>query len=188
MNASNTTILIISFALCCGCAQKSAPINDVGFDSPDSIHSLEGCFTNHSEGENKRVGQYLSQIIWPTAKFDPFLVKAIHVVAVDEKPLRVAAVTDGNVIHESLFVEGQDFYLKSGPISDKKRAFVSFAYPPGNPFIGVGHETNKLGIDKNGDGRFQQNGAFVGTAFLFIPIAGTGEESYRFTRNINLCK
>lgn len=187
MSTPKTTTLLLTFALYCGCSMTSAP-NDVGFDSSDSIHSLAGCFTNHGEGGNNTTRQFLSLVIWPTADLDPSTIKAIRVMAVDKKTLKITAETDGNVIYESLFVEGRDFYLKSGRISVNERTVASFAYPPGNVFIGIEKKSTELGIDKNGDGKLQKRSAFAGTAFLVFPIAGGTQDSYRFTKNQELCK
>jgi ketosteroid isomerase-like protein len=99
----------------------------------------------------------------------------------------VLAVSLKAIAKEEIFVEGKDFHLSSGQIEIKSDSVASFAYPADNPFIGVGHETQVLGLDARGDARIQESATFAGTAFLVVPVAGNAKEVFRFPRSSALC-
>jgi hypothetical protein len=173
--------------LCYGCILTTAPPNDVDFSSAESIRAFEGCFQNLGEGGNGAGKRFLSAVIWPKLQLDHSEIKVIRVVATNAKTLRVTAEAQGTILHEMLFVEGTDFHLNSGRIKVKGDPLVSFAYPAGNVFIGVGYVSEEIGIDASGDGKFQGSSAFAGTAFLVIPVAGGVSDSVRFRKSQELC-
>lgn len=148
------------------------------------LESLAGCYRNHGEGEGVR---YLSDVIWPKEHLVHEQIMAINVVFEEPRSLRVAAVSSEGTTKEAIFVEGTDFHLTSGRILIQSDTMASFAYPAGNVFIGVGHESQSLGLDPRGDARMQEGGTFAGTAFLVIPMAGHVRDVFRFPRLQELC-
>lgn len=168
-----------------GCSMSSAPESDLGFDRKASIESLAGCYRNRGDGEYVR---YLSAVIWPGQQLEHAEIAAIKVELEGSRGLRVAAVTSGTTLKESVFQEGRDFHFESGMIGVKADTFTSLAYPAGNVFIGAGHEAHALGIDPRGDARMQENVSFAGTAFLVIPMAGSVRDAFRFPRSPELCE
>jgi len=185
MKTVGTLTFILFSTLIVGCMLSSSPKGDTGFADVEKIESLTGCFRNTGEGEEGK--RYLSAAIWPG---DATPHKQVTAIRVDfEKPssLRVTAIGTGGKIKEQLFVEGKDFHLASGKIKTKSDPIFSFAYPAGNVFIGVGYETQVLGVDERGNARLQEAGGLAGTAFLIIPIAGYGRDAFIFPRIPDLC-
>lgn len=170
-----------------GCAISSTPKEDTGFANAKDIQSLAGCYRNKGEGKDKKP-RFLSAEIWPGDDLAHTQIKAINVVYVKPRTLRVIALGDNKIIKESIFVEGKDFHLSSGRINIKSDTVVSYAYPAGNVFIGVGHGSKALGIDANGDARMQESSTFAGTAFLVIPVAGNVQDAFRFPKEPELCE
>ena len=105
----------------------------------------------------------------------------------EPRTLRVTALSTGEAIKDGVFVEGKDFHLASGRVNVRSESVVSFAYPAGNAFIGVAHESQVLGVDERGDARMQETTTFAGTAFLVIPVAGNTRDAFRFPRASGLC-
>lgn len=167
-----------------GCALSTAPKNDTGFAAAKDIQALAGCYRNRGEGERER---YLSAVIWPKEKLDHDQIKAIHVVFEQPQNLRVAAIGAGGIIKEEIFAEGKDFHITSGRIKILSDTVASFAYPAGNVFIGVGHESKVLGLDEHGNARMQESATFAGTAFLVIPVTGNVRDVFKFPRIPALC-
>ena len=176
-------------ALGCACT-TSAPKSDVGFERAQSIQALEGCFKSHGEGGKDTAQRLLSKVTWPTANLNHANVKAVRVVAMNSTTLKVTAETDEETLHESLFVEGRDFFLESGRIRVRNDLKVSPTSrgSGGNVFIGVLHESTELGIDRIGDGRLQEATSLAGTAFLVFPAAGRVRHVSRFRNERALCK
>lgn len=106
----------------------------------------------------------------------------IEVRAIDERTLVVKALAKNAVIREDSFVEGKDFSLSSGRIKLKRQVHLSLAYPSGNPFIGPAYEEEELGLDEKGQGKYRQKAGFAGTAFLIIPVVGSGTDDTRFVK------
>ena len=173
--------------LCSGCISSSAPANDRDFSQTLNLQMLEGCYQNAGIGEGDTHSTFLSAAIWPAAKIDHASIKSIRVTRVDDRSLKVSAEREGRVVHESRFSEGNDFEFSSGRIKLKSSPLVSLAYPAGNPFIGAGYESQEIGIDTSGDGKLLNTGAFAGTGFLVIPVAGHFQNAYRFPKDPALC-
>jgi hypothetical protein len=185
MKHFHATAALVLATLCSGCVLRTAPKGDEGFANIRGLEALVGCYTNIGEGHEKR---YLSAAIWPTSDIQHAGVSAIQVDLEPPSSLRVSARLSGATIKESVFVEGKDFHLSSGGIERGGGLMVSLAYPAGNPFLGLAHESVVLGIDKSGNARVQEAGTFGGVAFLIIPVAGHVRDAFRFPRNPDLCK
>lgn len=184
MKHLHIVIPMLFVATCLGCALSTAPKDDAGFGAVKDLRSLDGCYGNRGEGEGER---YLSAVIWPKEQLEHKQVIAVKVVFVEPSSLRVMALSSEGTVKEAIFVEGKDFHLASGRIEVKSDAVASFAYPAGNVFIGAGHQSQVLGLDRGGDARVQESATFAGAAFLVIPIAGNVRDVFRFPRSPELC-
>ena len=188
MNTIIKRAICLLLIFCSGCVFISAPKDNVGFSRVKGIHSLEGCYQNQGEGENVNLPRFLSAIIWPESKLNHREIELIRVVAIDDRTLKVTAESRETITQESLFVEGKDFHVSSGQIKVKSEPIISLAYPAGNVFIGVAYASQVIGIDDRGDGKLKETTTLAGTAFIVIPLAGHGRDSFRFKRIDELCK
>lgn len=181
---------ILVFALLAGtglsCSISTAPKNDLGFARVKDLAALSGCYRNAGEGEGEGK-RYLSALIWPREQLAHERIVAVRVVFEEPRNLRVAALSKDGIAKEEVFVEGADFYLASGRITLQSESVASFAYPAGNVFIGVAHQSKTVGIDSRGDARVRESDTFLGAAFVVIPIAGNVRDTFRFPRSPELC-
>jgi hypothetical protein len=174
-------------AICCGCVLSERPKGDTGFSEVLGIGALAGCYRNLGEGGEGVTPQYLSAVLWPEDKLDHQSITAIRVIAEDDTSLRVTSFSAATEVKESLFVEGKDFSLRSGRIPVENENILSLLYPTGNPFLGFGNSHTLLGLDRHGNARLEKRITLVGTAFVVIPVAGHGSDSYLFLRSSELC-
>jgi hypothetical protein len=179
-----TLRLIILLPLCILSASclSTAPKNDAEFAVIKNISALAGIYRNKGEVGDKTPPIYLSTILWPGKKLDHRAIETIRVKVASEKSLLVSAVSGGQIVREDEFVEGKDFRLISGQIQLVNAIKTSWAYPSGNPFIGILYDNSVLGLDEHGDGRLRSTGAMAGTAFLVIPVVIGSSENARFSR------
>ena len=161
--------LLLFFA---GCVSSEVTENDSGFAESQGLEAFIGCYRNCSDPSDGSAPVCLPSIIWPdqfTAETHP---QAVHIQKGDGKSLVASAISDGAVLKQSQFREGEDFEFKAGHIELKRDYVASGAREPGNPFIGVVTSETLLGLDDSRQGRISQSTAFAGTGFLIIPVAG----------------
>lgn len=175
-------IILSLFLIIQGCALITEPDQNVGYENLDKLASVAGCYQNLGERSPDTTDRYLSQIFWPSDETKHLQIKYIEVSLATERSVVARTLNAGKVIVESEFVDGEDFKFISGKIIIKNDLFGSLAYPSGNPFIGAGHTSLTLGIDKSGNGKITETSTFAGTAFIFIPVAGHVSDAVRFVR------
>jgi len=178
------SIIILIIITLQGCASISTPSNDVNFSRISKINDFVGCYKNFGETQSKDIKYYLSLKIWPTSKINHKTIKFIRVVSVSDKKLKVTAETDNHIIKESIFTDGKEFKIEDGLIVIKSKYMGGVE----NVFIGAGHESVVLGLDERGDGRLNQKSTFIGTGFIFIPMAVYSNHSVRFKKLTTKCK
>lgn len=115
----------------------------------------------------------LSSIIWPDGFEAETRPQAVLIEKGHGESLVASAISDGVVLKQSQFREGEDFEFTSGRIELKRDYAASGAREPGNPFIGIMTSKTMLGLNASGQGRISQSTTFAGTGFLIIPIAGS---------------
>ena len=166
-----------------------APPNDAEYAPIGSLKSLSGCYRNLGETAEETTNRYLSYILWPAHNTKQHQdIQYIEVAAISNNTIRATGIGEKRVLVESEFVEGENFEFESGKITVTNKLFGSLAYPSGNPFIGAGHASVTLGIDKSGHGKLTDSITLAGTAFIFIPVAGHVAEMVRFVRTGNSCE
>lgn len=180
-------IIVALFLVLQGCSMTTKPDRDVEYAFVKELDSVTGCYQNLGEREANTANIYLSQIFWPGLETQHDQIQLIEISLVSDESVIAQAFSDGKLIKQSVFLEGQHFELKSGKIVIKNELFGSLAYPADNPFIGVGHSSVVLGIDQSGNGKLTKSDSFAGTAFLFIPVAGQVSDSVRFVRTGKSC-
>ncbi len=182
-------VLIAFFLYLAGCASKEVTENDSGFAESQGLESFVGCYRNCSDPSDGSARVCLTSIIWPdvfTAQTPP---QAVNIQKGDGRSLIASAISDGVVLKQSQFREGEDFEFKAGRIELKRDYVASGAREPGNPFIGVITSKTLLGLDGTGQGRISQSTAFAGTGFLIIPVAGKTSNTQRIEKApIDLCE
>ncbi len=165
-----------------GCASTEVTENDSGFAESHGLEAFIGCYRNCSDPLDGSAPVCLTSIIWPdvfTAETRP---QAVYIRKGDGKSLVASAISDGAVLKQSQFWEGEDFEFKAGRIELKRDYVASGAREPGNPFIGVVTSKTLLGLDDSGQGRISQSTAFAGTGFLIIPVAGKTSNTQKIER------
>ena len=182
MITSRLPILLFLCVLGASCVLFTAPKNDVEFAIVKNISALAGTYQNKGETGGNVPPIYLSSILWPDKKLDHRAIETIRVKVASEKSLLVSALSGGQIVKEDAFVEGKDFRLISGQIQVANEIKTSWAYPAGNPFIGIMYGNRILGLDERGDGKLRSTEALAGTAFLVIPVAGGSRDNVRFPR------
>lgn len=166
----------------------TAPENNSNFDDIKEIQELTGCYKNKAESGKKYGIPFLSRFIWPKNEVDHQNINIIRVVLHNKNSLLVTGENKQNILIKQVFEKETDFTIESGQVSLKSELFGSLAHTAGNVFIGAGHTSTTLGLDKDGHGKVTDKDTFLGTAFLVFPIAGHGNDQYRFTRVNELCK
>lgn len=181
-----TFLVVINAALACGGCMTTKPPNDLGYADVPTLAAFAGCYKNAAEDAKGSGSHFLSRTIWPNEKLSHEKLEAIRVRFVEGGTLHFSAISAGQVVQEETFVEGRDFSFRSGRIT-MSRFIGSAATEPGNPFIGMGFETQTLGVDAFGNGRRENSVAFAGTVFLVIPIAASVKDASRFVKRDSLC-
>lgn len=164
-----------------GCATPRSP-DSAGFGSIHSINDLAGVYQNLGEGvpEKRRFRFYLSRIIWPNdERIHHEAVVSVEVRVTDRNTLSVRAHTKDGIAKEDTFVAGKDFELRSGRIYMKQKMAVPGAQVP---VAGLEYESAVLGLDTQGEGKYQTNFAIAGLAFMLIPVAYGESYEVRFVR------
>lgn len=180
-------IVILMLALS-GCVMSSAPENNVGFSDKTKVEGFVGCYANIGESGPEEPQKLLSKAIWPKAIIEHNKIKFIDVKLASKGRVLVTAKSKENeAIFDSTFTEGQDFEMKNGQITLSSELTGSFAGESGNPFIGVAGGSVTIGLDENGHGKMSESATFLGTAFIFIPLAGHSSSSIRFNKLSNRC-
>lgn len=183
---------VVPIAMClffAGCASTEVAEEDTGFAKSPSLEAFIGCYRNCSVPSNGSPPVCLSSIIWPESFTAETRPEAVHIQKGDDESLVASAISDGVLIKQSRFSEGEDFEFKAGRIELKRDYVASSAREPGNPFIGVVTSKTLLGLDDSGQGRISQSTAFAGTGFLIIPVAGKTSNTQQIKRApLDLCE
>ena len=173
--------LLLIAVLVSGCSTVKPP-DDIDFGSVHSINDLAGNYQNLGEktSQKSRFRTYLSRIIWPNDEsINHETIVSVEVKVIDSHTLYVTAHTKDGVAKEDTFVAGKNFELRSGRIYLKQKIAMPGAQVP---VAGVYYESVVLGLDKKGHGKYQENFAITGLAFMLIPIAYGESENVRFVR------
>lgn len=179
MTKALSMALFLFFA---GCASTEVEKADTGFAQSSSLEAFIGCYRNCSDPSDGSAQVCLSSIIWPDSFTAETRPQVVHIEKGDGESLVAAAISDGSVLKQSQFREGEDFDFKAGRIELKRDYAASGAREPGNPFIGIVTSKMMLGLDESGQGRISQSTSFAGTGFLIIPIAGTASTTQLIER------
>ncbi|QFI37453.1 hypothetical protein FR932_06205 [Moritella marina ATCC 15381] len=175
-------IVILVFVLS-GCVMSSAPENNADFSDKTKLESFVGCYANVGESGFEGPQRLLSEAIWPKSTIEHNKIEFVEVDLASETSVLVAAKSKLNEsVYKSKFVEGQDFEIKNGQVTLNSEFSGSLAGESGNPFIGVAGGSIMIGLDENGHGKMSESATFVGTAFIFIPVAGHSTDSIRFLK------
>ena len=164
-----------------------SPVDSTEFSSAITLDDLIGCYDNIGDGGDKSYDKALSQAIWPNTEIQHDTIQYIHVLKETEESLLVEGISYNAVVFSQTFIEGLDFTINRGEITIHNKLSGSLAYLSGNPFIGVAHESTTLGLNRQGDGKLLDTTTVIGTAYLFIPIAGHMRNNYRFGKVGNEC-
>lgn len=174
--------MLLCVALTLSSCLISNPANNAEFGRVDKIQQLEGVYLNHGEGGKGANPSYLSRLIWPTAGVvDHQLVSTIEVRAISDNTLVVKALGRNGILHESIFLEGQDFELRSGRIRLNHKLAIA-GFKSGEPMVGPYYENTELGIDQRGNGKYRSQGAVAGLVYMVLPIALGVNEEVRFEK------
>ncbi len=164
-----------------GCVSYTSPPNDVGFDNKADIRELVGRYKNLGESSKFTKGPfYLSKIIWNSDNnLRHAAIEIIEVAALDDKTIKVKAITKQKLYKEEIFVEGVDFEMVDGRIRVLRE---SGAYKDRSVIVGPYSEKADIGIDLRGDGKYRYSGSGAGLVYLIIPIAASEGHDVRFVR------
>ncbi len=176
-----TLLAMIMLTLVAGCIFGRSDYAD--FDAARRLTDFEGTYQNRGQPSRfhaTRV-QFLSAILWPKDNVEHAQVETIEVRAINADSLVVRALSERGVEKESTFVEGKDFTLVDGQIRLKDEVRVA-GTRAGDPFVGPIYEHVALGIDRQGQGKYRQDGAGAGLVFMLLPFVYTDREDIRFLR------
>ncbi|MCG2582672.1 MAG: hypothetical protein KA296_17520 [Marinobacter sp.] len=175
-------VLVPLFLFLAGCASKEVTENDTGFAQTPSLDAFVGCYRNCSSPSDGSAPVCLTSILWPDVFTSEARPAAVNIEKGDGNSLIASAISQGVVLKQSRFREGENFEFKAGLLELKREYVASGAQEPGNPFIGVVTSKTMLGLDASGHGRISQSTAFAGTGFLIIPVAGKTSETHKIER------
>lgn len=175
-------VLMTLFLFFTGCASTEVTENDIGFAESPNLDAFVGCYRNCSNPSDGSAPACLTSILWPDAFPSETRPEAVNIQKGDSNSLIASAISDGVVLKQSRFQEGEDFEFKAGLLELKREYIASGAREPGNPFIGVVTSKTTLGLDASGQGRITQSTAFAGTGFLIIPVAGKTSNTQKIER------
>ena len=175
-------ILLLSIFLI-GCIFRDAPQNNSNFSENTKINNLVGMYKNlGDDGINDNINKYLSELIWPHDK--SLQHESINIISVkkkDNKSLIVKAMNKDLIIKEQLFTEGKEFKIDDGIIILANKTEI-LGTKSGEVAVGLSSYKNTIGLDKNGDGKYQSSSAAGALLLLVIPIAIHGKQEIRFKR------
>ncbi|HXV22233.1 MAG TPA: hypothetical protein VD811_14705 [Desulfuromonadales bacterium] len=173
--------LLVFCILVSGCIFHSAPPDNVGFLSVESLRELEGVFRNLGESDAERQPVYLSSLIWKSSDIAHSAITAVEVRVPDAESLIVRALRDDKIEKEDIFVRERDFRIRHGRIQ-LNRQWALLNYGSGDPLVGPRYESYEIGLDAKGDGKYRSHGAGAGLIFLFFPVAISDTQEVRFIR------
>jgi hypothetical protein len=164
-----------------GCIFRSAPPDNVGFQSVESLKAFEGVFRNLGESDGKGQQVYLSYLIWKSPDIPHSAITAVEVRVADADSLVVRAFRDDKIEKEDTFVKERDFRIRNGRIQ-LNRQWALLNYGGGDPLVGPRYESYEIGLDAKGDGKYRAHGSAAGLIFLLFPVAISDTEEVRFIR------
>lgn len=176
------TVLMLLFLFFAGCAAEEVRKNDIEFKESLNLNAFVGCYRNCSNPTDGSAPMCLTAILWPDVFTSESRPDAVDIQKGEGSSLIAAAISEGVVLKQSRFREGEHFEFKAGLLQLKREYLASGAREPGNPFIGVATSKTVLGLDASGHGRISQSTAFVGTGFLIIPLAGKTSNIHKIER------
>jgi hypothetical protein len=177
-------LIVFSFVVVMGgCIGYSSPPGNVAFDHIETLKDLEGVYQNLGEGGWREKPFYLSMLIWPRrTERDHGIIKTIEIRVNSENALVVKASDGKSIIKEETFIEGKHFKVRSGRIQLNR---IGFAFHPkggDDPFVGPGYESGELGLDRNGQGKYQEISAYAGLIYSFFPMGVLDRKEMRFLK------
>jgi hypothetical protein len=178
------TVCTLAALATVGCTFSSAPPGNAGFARIANLRELDGCYRNRGQGGDTEPPLFLSALLWSPAEptLDHASIAAVDVQTTSTSTLTVRAVDGrGVVVHESTFVEGDDFHLDAGRLRITRRgALISQAAD--DPLVGPRMEVVELGLDLHGQGKYRSTFRGAGLVYLLIPVAVYGAQEVRFER------
>lgn len=174
----------VQAVLLAGCSVHTQPDADTGFQSVSSLSSFDGCYRNKAESAGDAQPRHLSSLLWPEVPaVEQQGIEQIKVQSEGGNRFSVQGVDSaGLVVKYAHFLENEHFSYQQGVLLLKQAPLASMAAESGNPFIGFGQQTLKLGLDAGGHGRLEDTADFAGSAFIVIPVVGRVRDVYRFQR------
>lgn len=162
-----------------GCFAIRPPQN-LPFRRIGDLAELDGTYVNHGDSGKSEGSTYLSGLIWRTMRTDHRTIDAIEVRSAGDSALSLRAVAGGTSVSETTLVRGKDFRLVKGRLSI--RHGCGFPIGPDTPGLFVTHGTIEFGLDRAGNGKYQNRGEILGLVFMVVPIVGHGSTEARFRR------
>lgn len=169
---------VILLVACVG----TKPEHNANFGTIENISDLQGVYQNLGDGGSRIYPKYLSAIIWPKVeKLNHKAITSIEVKVTGPKTLLVTARTKEGIEKEEAFIEGKDFTITSGKISLKQKIRVA-GFKDGEVIVGPYYESEALGLDSKGEGKYKQQEAVAGLVFAFLPFVMGNNDEVRFVR------
>lgn len=178
----NLIALCFSVAMT-GCVAFSSPPGNVAFDQIETLEDLEGLYQNLGEGGWRTKPFYLSMLIWPrSSERDHGIIKVIEIRAGSEKTLVIKALDGQSLIKEGTFMEGKDFKVHSGRIQLNRMGLVFHPKGGDDPVVGPGYDSAELGLDRKGQGKYQEINALAVLVYSFFPVGVVERKEIRFVK------
>lgn len=181
MDADGGSIFLLFCLILNGCIFRSAPPDNVGFQSVESLKAFEGVFRNFGESDGKGQQVYLSYLIWESPGIPHSAITAVEVRVADADSLVVRAFRDDKIEKEDTFVKERDFRIRNGRIQ-LNRQWALLTEGGDDPLVGPRYESNEIGLDAKGDGKYRSHIAAAGLVFLLLPVAISDAKEVRFVR------
>jgi hypothetical protein len=160
---------------------SSIPKKRTAFIRVNKLEEFAGVYKNLGEDMSKRT-MYLSSLIWPLEiELDHSSISRIEVKAKGDKTLDVVAWNNDLIKKQSKLILGIDFKIEAGCIS-LDNGFGMFGFKVGEPIFGSYYSVKKLGIDVDGNGKYQEELYLIGLIYLVFPVAGKYVDEVRFVK------
>lgn len=159
-------ITLLFFVLVSACAYQTAPIENREFVSLQELSELNGVFSNKGDPDG-----YLSGILWgqDSESFDVSLghknIEYVQ-VATTENSIVVRAIHNNCVIHSEAFRLSNYPLLSDGKIGLPGK-FSLFS----EVHVGPSYQSQTMGLDSDGDGKYRSKQYLAGLAFWILPFA-----------------
>ena len=156
---------------------STGPINNEDFVSIRKINDLNGMYKNRGDSGTEGPDIYLSKIIWPNDEdVDHKSIEIVAVRSISEVQLSVKALQDNTIVKEQIFIEGEDFNIRSGRIQ-----LVRDLGGVNDNIAGATYTNVDIGLDASGHGKYRRGETFAGIVLL-IPMVAHGTTDVRFIK------